>query len=154
MELRPGIDYPGTGIGVVLLDPQKRVFVAHRGPEARNEPDTWEIPGGTVEFGHTLEDTAIREMEEEYSISIGIVKKLDFFNHIIPATNDRPLEHWTSVLFQGQIVSGTPRIMEPEKCIGLDWLSLSELMKRRMSSITELNLKSILQNCPDLICLR
>jgi 8-oxo-dGTP pyrophosphatase MutT (NUDIX family) len=48
-----------------LLDPEDRVLLIHaRDPDAP-EHQWWELPGGGVDPGETLTDTAIREVAEE-----------------------------------------------------------------------------------------
>ena len=51
---RRGIDYIGVGVGAILVDIKGRLFLARRGPKAKNERGLWEFPGGSVEFGETL----------------------------------------------------------------------------------------------------
>ncbi len=40
--------------------------------------EKWIIPGGTVEFGESLEDALIREMKEETNLDVEIERFLDF----------------------------------------------------------------------------
>jgi 8-oxo-dGTP diphosphatase len=35
--LKRGIDYIGVGVGAVIVDEQGRLFLARRGPQAKNE---------------------------------------------------------------------------------------------------------------------
>jgi 8-oxo-dGTP pyrophosphatase MutT (NUDIX family) len=51
--------------GVVLLDPDGRVLLAHA-----TETDHWDIPKGQGEEGEAPHVTALREMEEETGIAI------------------------------------------------------------------------------------
>ena len=52
-----------------LIDPDGRVLIAQR-PEGKPMAGLWEFPGGKVEPGERPEDTVIREMHEELSITI------------------------------------------------------------------------------------
>ncbi len=60
--MKRGIDYIGVGVGAVILDEQGRLFLARRGPQAKNERGLWEFPGGSVEFGERLAEALRREM--------------------------------------------------------------------------------------------
>ena len=52
--MQASIDFIGVGVGAILLDDSGRVFLAERGPQAKNERGTWEFPGGAVECGEPL----------------------------------------------------------------------------------------------------
>jgi 8-oxo-dGTP diphosphatase len=49
-----GVDCTGVGVGAALVDDEGRLFLARRGPEAKNERGLWEFTGGAVEFGETM----------------------------------------------------------------------------------------------------
>lgn len=118
-----GIDYIGVGVGAVILNAQTQVFLARRGEKAKNERGLWECPGGSVEFGETLAAALRREMLEEYGVEIEVGELLDVVDHILPAEG----QHWVSPSFLCRIISGTPRIREPEKCSQIGWFSLDAL---------------------------
>jgi 8-oxo-dGTP diphosphatase len=118
-----GIDYIGVGVGAVIVDEDGRVFLARRGPKAKNERGLWEFPGGSVEFGETLVHTLQREMEEEYGIQIRVGALLDVFDHILPEEG----QHWVSPTYLCEIVTGEPRILEPEKCTEIGWFQPDEI---------------------------
>jgi len=52
--MKKGIDYIGIGIGAVIINKDKKIFLSQRGKNARNEKGRWECPGGGLEFGDTL----------------------------------------------------------------------------------------------------
>jgi 8-oxo-dGTP diphosphatase len=116
-EYKRGIDYIGVGVGALIVDGQGRLFLARRGSRAKNERGLWEFPGGSVEFGETLAEALQREMREEYGIEIQVGELLDVVDHILPDEG----QHWVSPAFICRIVSGEPRILEPEKCAEIKW---------------------------------
>ncbi|HEY9089729.1 MAG TPA: NUDIX domain-containing protein [Anaerolineaceae bacterium] len=120
---RRGIDYIGVGVGAVILNQRNEVFLARRGEKAKNERGLWECPGGSVEFGETLAAALTREMREEYGIDIAVGELLDVVDHILPAEG----QHWVSPSFLCRILSGEPRILEPEKCSAIGWFALDAL---------------------------
>lgn len=58
--MKRGVDYIGVGVGAVIVDDEGRLFLARRGPQAKNERGLWEFPGGSVEFGEKLAQALTR----------------------------------------------------------------------------------------------
>jgi len=120
-----------------MFDGNGHVFLAKRGSAARNEVGSWEFPGGTVEFGEKLADAIKREMLEEYGIDIQVTGVLGVFDHILEESR----EHWVSVTFVGHIVAGTPKILEPQKCLEIGWFPITSL-PTPLSQISVQNLEA------------
>jgi 8-oxo-dGTP diphosphatase len=112
-----------------------RLFLARRGPQAKNERGLWEFPGGAVEFGERLADALRREMREEYGIEIEVGELLDVVDHILPDEG----QHWVSPSFICTIVSGEPAIRESAKCSQIGWFALDEIPDA-LSQVTRSNL--------------
>lgn len=121
--MKRGVDYIGVGVGALILNEAGELFMAKRGPKARNERGLWEFPGGSVEFGERLEDALIREMDEEYGVIIAIDSLFTVTDHILPDEG----QHWVSPSYLCHIVSGTPTIREPEKCSAIGWFALDNI---------------------------
>jgi 8-oxo-dGTP diphosphatase len=119
----PGRDFIGVGVGVMVFGAEDRVFLARRGPGARNEAGRWEFPGGTVDFGERLGDAATREIHEEYGMTVEITGLLGVADHLLPAEG----QHWVSVSFSARHTGGEPEIREPGKCTEIGWFDLSAL---------------------------
>ena len=121
--MRIGQDYIGVGVGAMVFNHQNQVFLAQRGPQARNEKGCWEFPGGRVEFGERLADALRREFLEEYGLQIEVLALLCVTDHMISAED----QHWVSPTFLARHVAGIPQILEPEKCTAIGWFSLDDL---------------------------
>ena len=64
-----------TGVGIIVLNKDNKVFVAKRIDNARN---FWQMPQGGVDEGENFLKAAYRELEEETSIkSVELIKELD-----------------------------------------------------------------------------
>ena len=133
--MKRGIDYIGVGVGAIIVDGAGRLFLARRGPQAKNERGLWEFPGGSVEFGERLADALKREMREEYGIEIKVGELLDVVDHILPDEG----QHWVSPTFICTIVSGEPTIREAAKCIEIGWFAPDQ-MPDDLTQITQANL--------------
>ena len=121
--MRPGHDFIGVGVGAMVFDDRGRVFLARRGPEARNERGLWEFPGGMVDFGETLREAVVREFAEEYGMTVEVDRLIGVSDHILPAEG----QHWVSPNFTARHVGGAPAIREPEKCVEIGWFDLDAL---------------------------
>lgn len=59
---------PRLGVAVVVTDDRKRILLGRRGKEPNR--GLWVIPGGGVELGETMVQTAHREIQEETGLRI------------------------------------------------------------------------------------
>jgi len=138
--MKRGVDYIGVGVGAMLVDGRGRLFLARRGPQAKNERGLWEFPGGGVEFGETLAHALQREMREEFGIEIVVGELLDVVDHILPDEG----QHWVSPTFVCRIASGAPAIQEPGKCAEIGWFE-PQAVPHDLTLITRCNLRHYLQ---------
>jgi mutator protein MutT len=133
--MKRGIDYIGVGVGAILVDSDGQLFLAQRGPLARNERGKWEFPGGSVEFGETLKNALTREISEEFGVEIQVGELLDVVDHILVEEK----QHWVSPTYVCRIISGDPVIKEPEKCSQIGWF-FPDQVPAELSMITRQNL--------------
>ena len=64
-----------TGVGIVLLNKENKVFVAKR---IDNPKDFWQMPQGGVDKGENFLAAAFRELEEETNIkNVSLIKEID-----------------------------------------------------------------------------
>lgn len=136
--MKPGIDYIGVAAGVFIINDEGKVFLTKRSKHTTNERGTWEIPGGKVNFGETLQDAAKREAKEEYDVDIEIIEQFLAQNHLIPAEK----QHWVPTCFLCKIVGNKkPRIMEPDKCDEIGWFAFDALPSP-LSTITKIDIEA------------
>lgn len=136
--MKPGIDYIGVSVGALIVNDNGEIFITKRGASATNERGTWEIPGGKVHFGETLQVAIQREMKEEYGIDVELIYQFPAQNHLI--RNEK--QHWVPTCFVARLRPGhEPRILEPDKCEAIGWFALDNLPSP-LSIITKLDIKN------------
>jgi 8-oxo-dGTP diphosphatase len=117
---RPGLDFPGLGVGLVILrDARILLYKRMHPPEA----GYWNIVGGKVDHMEPAEEAARREAEEETGLTIGHIERLCMSEQIIEA--DR--QHWISSLYLARDVEGEPQLTEPDKLSDFGWFPLTNL---------------------------
>lgn len=135
--MKKGTDYIGVSAGAMIFNDKGELFLSKRSQNCKNERGHWETPGGSVEFGETLEQATKREILEEYGAEIVIIEQFPAADHLIPAEK----QHWVATTFLARFKPGqTPQIMEPEKCDEIGWFALDKL-PQPLSLITQADLR-------------
>lgn len=117
---RPGIDFPGVGVGLAIVrDGKLLLYRRLRAPEA----GYWNIVGGKVDAMEPAKDAALREAMEETGLVIADAEFLGVTEQIIPADG----QHWVSLLYVATRFSGEPRLTEPDKLSEFGWFALDDL---------------------------
>ncbi len=100
----------------IVLDDLGRALMEYR----TSGTDTgWGFPGGVIEDGETLEQAALRELDEEVGIvEVGAVRSLDLTIPIArPAVGVRFELHFCQMLDW----RGAPQLLEPRKRSAIGW---------------------------------
>lgn len=56
--MRAGTDFIGVGVVYFCHDGKGSVFMSKRGQNARDERGRWDIGGGAMDFGSSVEETS------------------------------------------------------------------------------------------------
>ena len=84
---------------------------------------TWSFPGGHLEYGETPEICAVRETLEETGMRVEAIGSIGFTNDIFEEEG----KQYVTLFIRARIVSGEPRVMEPEKCERWEWFLWDEM---------------------------
>ncbi len=83
-----------SGVGIVVLNKEDKVFVAKR---IDNPRDYWQMPQGGVDKGENFLSAALRELEEETSI-----KNVELIKEIEGMTSYELPEHLLGIIWKGK----------------------------------------------------
>ena len=83
-----------SGVGIILLNRENKIFVAKR---IDNPKNFWQMPQGGVDTGENFLTAAYRELEEETSIkSVKLIEEIDeITTYLLP-------EHLLGVIWKGK----------------------------------------------------
>jgi ADP-ribose pyrophosphatase YjhB (NUDIX family) len=73
---------PRSVVQLLVLDSEGRILLMHRSNKVRSARNVWSIPSGLQEIGETLNDTAIRELKEEFNLSANRLQLLGYYENI------------------------------------------------------------------------
>ena len=116
--MKPGIDYVGVGVAAMIIKAGKLLLHRRKGSHGEG---TWSLPGGHLELNETFEACAVRETKEEFGIDIKPLKVISVSNNIAYG------KHYVTIGVLAELVSGEPKIMEPDRCDAVGWFDLNEL---------------------------
>ena len=107
---------PKMVVGLIIKN--NKVLLVHniKHNQLRIEP-----PGGKVESGEVLKEATVREIKEELGVGIRVK---DLFDHQEIDTPEGPFSIYT---YFCDIVSGSPKICEPEKISYFSWYNKTDL---------------------------
>ena len=83
-----------SGVGIIVLNKENKVFVAKR---IDNPKNFWQMPQGGINKNEDFFTAALRELKEETSIvSVKLIKKIDDkFTYILP-------DHLIGIIWKGK----------------------------------------------------
>ncbi len=115
------------GITVVYFchDGNGNILFAQRSKNSRDEQGRWDVGGGGLEFGDTIENTLRKEIFEEYCTDV-----LDYeflgYRDVHRSTNAHKT-HWVALDFKVLVDRKKVKIGEPHKFDALDWFTIDNL---------------------------
>ena len=122
------------GVGIVVLNPENKVFVAKR---IDNPKNFWQMPQGGVDNEEEFYEAAIRELEEETSIkTVSLIKEIDGLttyllpNHLIgiiwKGKYKGQKQKWFIVRFDGEEKEININTKHPE-FLNWKWVNIDNL---------------------------
>lgn len=111
--MKKGVDYTGVTVVYFCHDGQGNVIMAKRNKNTRDEHGKWDIGGGGLEFGDTIEDTLKREIKEEYCTEVLEYEFLGFRD--VHRENQGQKTHWVALDFKVLINPKMVKNGEPHK---------------------------------------
>ena len=148
-----------SGVGIVVLNEENKVFVAKR---IDNPKNFWQMPQGGVDDGEDFLSAAYRELEEETSIkNVELIKEIDgFISYELPdyllgiiwrGRFKGQKQKWFIMKFKGNDEEINIRTKKPEffewKWIGVEELTkVAVPFKMTVYKKLQIEIKNILKN--------
>ncbi|WP_144527690.1 NUDIX hydrolase [Peribacillus simplex] len=94
-----------TGAKVLVFNPLGQILL-----QFRTDTKVWGLPGGLMELGESLEETALREVKEETGLTIGrlqFLKVISGVNYFIHLPNGDQFYSVNAFYITNEIIEGT-----------------------------------------------
>ena len=121
-----GVDYIGVSATSLVHDGKGNLLLQKRGPEARDERGAWDLCGGSIEFGDTIEDTIRRELMEELCVQPLEMEFLTAYDAHRKTDEGKPT-HWVAIIYAVKVNPKQVNIGEPHKIAELGWFTSDNL---------------------------
>lgn len=124
-DLKRGIDHIGVSAVAIIHDGRGRILLMKRGPKARDENGRWDICGGAIEFGESIDDAVRREVKEELCTNPVEIEFLTAYD--AHREHDGKQTHWIALVHAVKVDPNTVRIGEPDKISEIGWFTQDTL---------------------------
>jgi 8-oxo-dGTP diphosphatase len=115
--------YPRVGIGVMIQNEKDQVLLGLR--KGSHGAGEWCFPGGHLEMGETVFETAARETIEETGLEVNEFELISIADEMRYLKSDG--KHYLNVGVKAVYNGGEAKIMEPDKCLEWKWFDLDKL---------------------------
>lgn len=123
--MKRGEDYIAVGVVFFCHDGAGNVLLNKRGARCRDEQGRWDVGGGGVEWGETVEDALRKEIKEEYLAEVLSFEFLGFRD--VHREHEGKKTHWVALDFKVLVDPIQAGNGEPEKFDEVRWFPWSML---------------------------
>lgn len=109
----------------VIRDSQRRILMMQRAVKSPMQPGLWELPGGKIDPGETIDQALIREIKEETGFDVTLGEVLGYSQW---EKSDSRIAY---LIFDIKIKGGELKISsEHDSCV---WMTADEIKKTNVS---------------------
>jgi 8-oxo-dGTP pyrophosphatase MutT (NUDIX family) len=131
--MQKGVDFIGVCVVYICHDGQGNFLFQQRGQNCRDEQGRWDVGGGGVEFGDTVENTLKKEIMEEYCTDVLQSEFLGYRD--VHRKNDDKKTHWIALDFKVLVDREKVKNGEPHKFDNIGWFKLDNIPTPRHSQV-------------------
>lgn len=128
-DLRHYPAHPIVGVGAVVFDGGRVLLVRRAHAPLKGE---WNLPGGAVELGETLESALVREVTEETGLDISVGPVVEVLDRVQRAPDGRVEYHFVIIDYLCTVRGGV--VAHGSDASDVCWVPVSELSTFRVTN--------------------
>jgi 8-oxo-dGTP diphosphatase len=141
-----GKSFVGVATAVAIFNQQGQLLLARRSENCRDEHGKWDICGGGLKAGNTIDTNLRSEMKEELDIDSEQILHQVGVHEAFRIDQNNDSTHWLSldhVIILTEEDVKRVKINEPENFTDIGWFNLDKLPTPLHSQLNEQRLKKI-----------
>lgn len=131
--LKKGEDYTGITVVYACHDGKGKYLCQKRSQNCRDERGMWDLGGGGLEFGDTVEETLRKEIKEEYCTDVLDFEFLGFRD--VHRTHEGKPTHWIALDFKVHVDAAQAGNGEPHKFDEVSWFAIESIPEPKHSQL-------------------
>jgi 8-oxo-dGTP diphosphatase len=135
VDLRRGVDHIGISASFVIHDGNGKILLHKRSKNCRDEHGAWDVGGGAIEFGESIEDAMRRELMEELCTEPVDMKFLTVYD--AHREHNGAKTHWIAIIYAIAVDPSKVKIGEPHKIDEIAWFTSKNLPAPLHSQFTK-----------------
>ncbi len=133
-----GKSFVGVSTNAVILNRRGQIFMAQRSKNARDEHGMWDICGGGLDWGNSVEDNVRMEMKEEFGVVTDSPLHPIGYRDAFRSDQHGDKTHWLAmdfVVILDDEEAERVAICEPDKFDDCGWFDFDNLPSPRHSAL-------------------
>lgn len=114
-------------VGVFIINDNKQVLLQKRSSNKRFNPNKWALCAGHVDAGESLENAALRELNEEVGISISINDLKPFVEKVFTIRNTN--SHITYFYYVKSNLNEKDFVIQKEELSEVKWFDIDKVIE-------------------------
>lgn len=122
-EDAPAVNSIKPAAAVAILNSKHQLLMLHR-----KDNQKWTLPGGTMEFGESMTECALREVKEESGLDVIIIDVIGTYTdpNIRVAYSDGEVRQEFTIVYYGEVTNCN--VVLDEESSQFQWVSLDEIL--------------------------
>ncbi|CAH0048229.1 unnamed protein product, partial [Clonostachys solani] len=134
MSSTPSAQQPRVGTAAIIFNAKNpSQFLIGKRTSKSHGTDTWQLPGGHLDFKEEIEEGAAREVKEETDLDVKALGVVATTNDIFENEDPSQVKHYITLFVACDMLEAdaVPRITEPDKCAEWRWETWEGLKRRQ-----------------------
>jgi ADP-ribose pyrophosphatase YjhB (NUDIX family) len=130
LRVHKGKSFVGVSTAVAIFNHKGKLFLAQRSENTRDEHGRWDVCGGGLKWGETIENNSRREMNEEFAVESESDLIPVGYRQAFRTDQNGHKTHWIcmdSAIILNENEAKLVKINEPENFDNSGWFDLDNL---------------------------